>query len=315
MPAAKQVGATWDDGQWDAGSPSTVVARKPTIMRMLILWAVVFGSVVCDGATGVCGEAELLPERPEGAVEGDADIGAYPRPDAGYVTDLADMLSRDEEERIEQLLWRAESEKGVEIAVVTIDSLKEHPGTANDSIESFATELFNRYRIGNLPKNDGVLLLVSKRDHKMRIELGKGWERGHDADAAQIITRDIRPQFKAERYGAGIEAGVKAIVATFAGLEAAGGATDFPWMILAIVAAGVVVAAFVVSLFRSGRSGWGWLTMALFGAGLFALFQALEQYGRRAQGSSGDSGNWSSGGSGGDFGGGSSDGGGASGDW
>ena len=66
MPAAKQVGATWDEEQWDAGSPSTVVARKPTIMRMLILWAVIFGSVVCGGATGVCGDAELLPERPEG---------------------------------------------------------------------------------------------------------------------------------------------------------------------------------------------------------------------------------------------------------
>ena len=152
-------------------------------MRMLILWAVIFGSVVCGGATGVCGDAELLPERPEGAVESDADIGAYPRPDAGYVTDLADMLSRDEEERIEQLLWRAEAEKGVEIAVVTIDSLKEYPGTANDAIESFAREMFNRYRIGNLPKTTACSCSCQSGTTRC----GSNWARA--GDGATMPTR------------------------------------------------------------------------------------------------------------------------------
>jgi len=273
-------------------------------------------ALLAPSEVGLADEAVPVAERPEGAVEGDVDVGPYPRPDTGYVTDLADMLSRDEEERIERLLWRAEEEKGVEIAVLTIDSLRDYPGTANQAIETFATEVFNRYRIGNLPKNDGVLLLVSKRDRKMRIELGTGWGRNRDADAARIIDRDIKPHFKAERYGAGIEAGAKAIVTEFAGVAVADAATTgFPWMMVAIVGGGLIVAAFVTSLFRSGRSGWGWLVMVLAGAGLFALFRALEQHGRRMQGPSGDSNTWSSGGFGEGFGGGSSEGGGASGDW
>jgi len=286
------------------------------VFRSCVLLVAVALALLSHCKVGLADEAVAVAERPEGAVEGDVDVGPYPRPDSGYVTDLADMLSRDEEERIERLLWRAEEEKGVEIAVLTIDSLQDYPGTANQSIESFATEVFNRYRIGNLPKNDGVLLVVSKRDRKMRIELGAGWPPNRDPDAARIIDRDIKPHFKAERYGAGIEAGTKAIVTAFTGLAVADAATTgFPWMTVAIVAGGLIVAAFVTSLFRSGRSGWGWLVMVLAGAGLFALFRALEQHGRRMQGPSGNSSTWSSGGFGDGFGGGSSDGGGASGDW
>lgn len=295
--------------------PQNSMDASQTFRSCVLLVAVAL-ALLSPCKVGLADEAVAVAERPEGAGEGDVDVGTYPRPDSGYVTDLADMLSRDEEERIERLLWRAEEEKGVEIAVLTIDSLQDYPGTANQSIESFATEVFNRYRIGNLPKNDGVLLLVSKRDRKMRIELGTGWARNRDPDAARIIDRDIKPHFKAERYGAGIEAGAKAIVTEFAGVAVADAATTgFPWMMVAIVAGGLIVAAFVTSLFRSGRSGWGWLVMVLAGAGLFALFRALEQHGRRMQGPSGNSNTWSSGGFGDGFGGGSSDGGGASGDW
>ena len=46
--------------------------------------------------------------------------------------------------------------------------------TPNESIEAFATALFNTYGIGNMPKNNGVLLLVAVRDRKARIELGSG---------------------------------------------------------------------------------------------------------------------------------------------
>jgi uncharacterized protein len=265
-------------------------------------------------ALGMCQEARVA-EKPPG-VEVDGDTAPYPKPDTGYVTDLADMLSREEEERIEQWLWRAEEEKGVEIAVVTINSLQDYPGTANDSIESFATELFNRYGIGNLPKNDGVLLLISRRDRKMRIELGKGWGRDRDAAAAGIIARGIKPQFKAERYGDGITAGVRGILADFAGLNvsaAVAGRIEVPWQTIAIAVAAVALAVLAMNLLRSGRSGWGWLTLALCGGAIFALLRGLNEFGKRMPSSSSD--NWSSGGSGGGFGGGSSDGGGASGDW
>jgi hypothetical protein len=50
--------------------------RKRSVMRVIIMCSL-------RGGTGLCGEAELLAESPEGTVEGDADIGACSRPRAG----------------------------------------------------------------------------------------------------------------------------------------------------------------------------------------------------------------------------------------
>ena len=97
------------------------------------------------------------------------NYGAYPKPDAGYVTDLANQLTDVQEEEIERWLWQTESRTGVEIAVVIIRSIQDYD-TENTHIESFATGLFDIYGIGNLPKNDGVLLLIARGDRKARID-------------------------------------------------------------------------------------------------------------------------------------------------
>jgi hypothetical protein len=43
-------------------------------------------------------------------------------------------------------------------------------------IESFATNLFNAWGIGDAERNDGVLLLVARDDRLVRIELGAGYD-------------------------------------------------------------------------------------------------------------------------------------------
>jgi hypothetical protein len=95
-----------------------------------------------------------------------------------------------------------------------------------------------------------------------------------DAAAAGIIARGIKPQFKAERYGDGITAGVRGILADFAGLNvsaAVAGRNEVPWQTIAIAVAAVALAVLAMNLLRSGRSGWGWLTLALCGGAIFAL--------------------------------------------
>ncbi len=234
------------------------------------------------------------------------DYAPFPQPGAGYVTDLADLLEARNEERIEQWLWKIEAETGVEIIVVTLASIKDYPGTLNDSIESFATALFNRYGIGNLPENNGILLLVAREDRKARIELGSGY--GHDKDPdAMIIMRDvIIPEFKKADYAAGITNGVKALVLEFADIRIG---PNWP-LIIAIIA---VLIFFIIgfSLLFNGKKGWGWVFVGLgFIVLLFVIFMVINMI----RSSPGKSGSWSSGGLGG-FGGGSSGGGGASGSW
>lgn len=139
----------------------------------------------------------------------------YPTPDIGYVTDLANILSDKQEQQLEDLLNKTETDTGVELLVVVIKSIKDYPGSANRSVESFAAAMFNDYGIGNMPQNNGILLLVCVKDRKARIELGAGYGHRYDAKTRSIMSNTIIPKFKSNNYPAGIIAGVKACLKAF----------------------------------------------------------------------------------------------------
>jgi len=270
-------------------------------------------------------EPKPAPEKRKGK-----DYAPFPNPDAGYVTDLADLLTRDQEEEIEQWLWQVERKTSVEMVVVTLDSIRDYPGTPNRTIEQFATALFNKYGIGNLPKNDGVLLLVARKDRKARIELGAFYGEERDADATRIMQKTIVPRFKQEDYARGITEGVQELMREFAGVRvqpAPGKRSGMNWP-LALTGGGAVLVGFIAySLFQCGKRGWGWVAVGvlivLILAFLQLLFRTLRAISERSGSSSGDSDSdspgsslgWSPGGFGGGFGGGSSGGGGATGSW
>ena len=230
------------------------------------------------------------------------DYAPFPSPDEGYVTDLAGLLSNAQEEQIEQWLYQAEKSKGIEIIVVTIRSIKDYPGTPNTTIEEFARALFDKYGIGNMPANDGVLLLVAHKDRKARIELGAHYKHQRDADARRIMNRKIIPCFRRDEYDEGITEGVKALIGGF------GGMTILPgWLWWVFPVAIVALIPVAVSLFKNGKRGWGWIVVGLIIVILLLLFWFVQQ----AAGRFGRSG---AGGLGG-FGGGFSGGGGATGSW
>lgn len=231
----------------------------------------------------------------------------YPKPDSGYVTDLAGLLTPDEEEKIEVWLWQVESKTNVEIAVVTIDSIEDFPG-GGTSIESFAQGLFDKYGIGNLPKNDGVLLLVARNDRKARIELGAYYGQSRDGDANRIMQNTIVPQFKKGNYSKGITNGVKDLVYEFAGCR-----IGVPWGLIGLIAAVPILILIAYSLFKNGKTGWGWVTVGLIIVIILAIIRIVFSILNHMPSSS--SSTWSSGGFGGGFGGGSSGGGGATGSW
>jgi uncharacterized protein len=277
----------------------------------MLIAAAVFAVLVC-AVVAPCARAGEAAEVPapedEQAPAPEKDYAPYPAPDAGYVTDLAELLTPAQEERIEQWLYQTEEKKGVEIAVVTINAIGDWPGTDNASIERFARGLFDKYGIGNMPDNNGVLLLIARRDRKARIELGAGYGRTRDGDARRIMDDVIIPRFRKDRYADGIRKGVEAIIAEFAGLR-----VRFRWEIVALpilIFIGILVA---ISLFRSGKRGWGWVVVGLIFVLVLALLRVLFAMLRAS--SRGSSGGWSSGGFGGGFGGGFSGGGGATGSW
>ena len=229
----------------------------------------------------------------------------YPQPDAGYVTDHAQILNAQEEERIEQWLLAVEQKSGTEIIVVTIPALAAYPGTANESIEKFSTALFNRWGVGNRATNDGILLLVALGDRKARIELGDGHPPARDAAAAEIMAGTIVPRFRSGDYAAGITNGVKEIVHQFTPVR-----ITFRWSLVILPLVALALLATGVSLVMQGKRGWGWVLIGLALVVIVALLYVLAAVARRRTHSS----EWAAGGAGG-FGGGFSSGRGATGSW
>jgi uncharacterized protein len=238
----------------------------------------------------------------------------FPQPDAGYVTDGAGLLSDEQEQQLEDWLLKTETGRGVEIVVVTINSIRDYPGTPNRDIGTFARALFDAYGIGNMPKNKGVLLLVAAGDRQAKIALGAGYGHARDRDARRITDRRITPSFRAGNYAEGITRGVRALMWQFGGVLLVPWWTK--WALLGTIAGLILVA---ISVFRNGKRGWGWVVAGSIIVLVLALVWLLRHTLRaipEGDTAPGGWGGWSgSGGGSGGFGGGFSGGGGATGSW
>jgi uncharacterized protein len=123
----------------------------------------------------------------------------------GYVNDFAGILSPAEKQALEARCHQLELNTGAQLAVVTLKSLD------GGSLEDFTNKLFARWGIGQKDKKNGLLLLVAMQEHQSRIEVGYGLEPIiPDILAGRILDQQLKPQFRAGQFGAGLLAAVNA---------------------------------------------------------------------------------------------------------
>ena len=139
---------------------------------------------------------------------------AYPPFLDPHVNDYAQVLEADDAATVRSLLSGFQSEAGVQTVVLTVNSVQDY-STGDATIESFATNLFNTWGIGDRTRNDGILMLVAVGDREMRIELGMGYDSSYDAVAQSVIDQHMLPDFRDGNYSQGIVAGANAIVNQF----------------------------------------------------------------------------------------------------
>ncbi|MDO8466581.1 MAG: TPM domain-containing protein [bacterium] len=135
---------------------------------------------------------------------------AYSNPGkpAGFVSDFAGVLTGEQRLQIENRLVEFKKSTGVEIAVVTIESLE------GDTVENYASELFREWGIGEKGKDNGVLFLVAVEDHEMRIEVGYGLEGLlTDAQSYWIQQNVAVPAFRNDDFYSGISGVTEKIIA------------------------------------------------------------------------------------------------------
>jgi uncharacterized protein len=146
---------------------------------------------------------------------------------AGHVNDNAGILSSTTATALESALKAHEDSTSDQVVVLTVMSLE------GEDIETFSIHVVDTWKLGKKGKDNGVLLLVSKDDHKVRIEVGRGLEGNlTDLTCGRIIRNDIVPRFKEGDYDTGVRVGVTSIIAAIRGAYTAdndGGEPARPW--------------------------------------------------------------------------------------
>lgn len=115
-----------------------------------------------------------------------------------YVNDFANILSEEDESILmNKALTLANENDGIQIVVSTIESLN------GDTVENYATQMYNKYGIG---KNDmGLLILLSTGDRQIRVEVGKAMERYiNDSKAGRFMDNYAIPYLKDNKFDEGI---------------------------------------------------------------------------------------------------------------
>jgi uncharacterized protein len=125
----------------------------------------------------------------------------------GYVNDYAGMISPSAKSRIEEGLRAFEQSDSTQIVILTIPSLE------GEDIEQFGIKVGEAWKIGQKGKDNGAILIVSKQERKIRIEVGYGLEgRLTDLTAGRIIDLVIKPRFKQGDFDGGFIAGVSSLI-------------------------------------------------------------------------------------------------------
>jgi uncharacterized protein len=160
-------------------------------------------------------------------------------PLAARVIDQTGTLDDVQLKGLEEKLAAFELAKGTQIAMLMVATTKP------EDIASYANRVGNAWKIGRKGVGDGVLVVVAKDDHKIRIEVAKTLEGAiPDLAAKQIIDDAMTPNFRKGDFAGGLRAAADQLIARINGeplpappqrqQQARHDGGGFDWMDLAI---------------------------------------------------------------------------------
>lgn len=220
-----------------------------------------------------------------------------------YVNDLTDTLTNNEINTLTNQIKALTQKNQAQLVVLVVET------TGDETIEQYATRVFDSWKPGDKDRDDGILLLVAWQDHTVRIEIGYGLEGViTDAQSGQIIRNSIIPAFKNGDLAGGLQEGISDIESRLTEDNLATiTPTDHPlpfsgwWALLAwaivltfisargyiktlgLICFAAVVLAFVLPI--AGFSGsWGVLaTLLCFATPFLAVAIAFTPFGRKVR--------------------------------
>jgi uncharacterized protein len=120
-------------------------------------------------------------------------VANMPAP-AGYIDDYAHVLTALAISDMEATARELHDKTRAQVFLVTINTLEGEP------VETFANQLFAKWKIGEKKTDRGVLMLFAIKDRKRWIEIGYGLEPILNDAKVGDIGRDMVPALHAQNY-------------------------------------------------------------------------------------------------------------------
>jgi uncharacterized protein len=137
-------------------------------------------------------------------------IDTFPKP-RGLINDFANVISPQYEQKLTQVTGELLRKTDVPVVVVTM------PDIGGEDYNEYANRLYAAWGIGKKGEDRGVLIFVTLKERKMRIETGYGIEGLiPDGLAGEIRDQYIIPYLKRNQFGEGLLNGILAIASIIA---------------------------------------------------------------------------------------------------
>ena len=155
------------------------------------------------------------------AVAGARAAEVIPPAPAAYFNDYAGIVKPATARALNDELEQFERATSNQILVAVYPSMQ-----SDSSIEDYTVRVAQAWGVGRKGRNNGAVLFVFIRDHKLFIPTGYGLESVlPDALCKRIIDEQISPRFRRGDYDGGLSAGVQAMIAAAQGEYKGTGAT------------------------------------------------------------------------------------------
>ncbi|HEY0272009.1 MAG TPA: TPM domain-containing protein, partial [Chitinophaga sp.] len=221
------------------------------------------------------------------------------------VNDFAGVMVQSEVDALEHKLVAYSDSTSNQVLVVTVNT------TGDDDISDVALKYLRDWGVGIKGRDNGVVILVAKDDHKVWISTGYGLEGAiPDVVAHRIIEAAMIPNFKEGHYYTGLDEAAdmifKAAAGEYQGIPKKSSGGGFSGIGVVII---IIIVLTIVSILRGGGGGGSAMSRRGYGGWW------IPTGGGWSSGGSGGFGGGGGGGGFGGFGGGSGGGGGAGGSW
>jgi len=146
--------------------------------------------------------------RPVAAQSGAAD-GLPPRPTPfRFVNDQAQLMAPADAKKLESGLRRYADNTGTQVVVVTVPTL------GGRDVADYGRALGSAWGVGQREKNNGVVVLVGAKEHKVTIQPGSGLASTITPAVTSRVIKQMTPNFKQGNYFAGLRTGLNTLMAT-----------------------------------------------------------------------------------------------------